>query len=273
MVLVQAGRQGCDVSIILESRNLRKNFGAVTAAADINVSIDNDSVVGLIGSNGAGKTTFLNMVTGYLKPTSGSIHFDGRDITALGPRQITRLGICRSFQIPQLFDTLSVRNNLLVGVGIVASAAKSWADAASTEGPPDEAVEAMLVRFDLQSYRDMPAGTLPEGVRKLLDIAMAMVVRPRILLLDEPTSGVSAEEKFALMDLVMEAVRAQKVTVLFVEHDMDIITRYTHRVLAFSEGRIIADDEPEAALNDPEVRKYIIGESLHAKRRDGHAAA
>jgi branched-chain amino acid transport system ATP-binding protein len=260
------------VSVILEARDLQKSFGAVTAAADINVSVEEDTVVGLIGSNGAGKTTFLNMVTGYLKPTSGSIFFGGRDITALGPRQITRLGICRSFQIPQLFDTLSVRDNLLVGVGIVASARRSWKDAASTKGTPGEAVDTMLDRFDLQSYREMPAGTLPEGVRKLLDIAMAMVVRPTILLLDEPTSGVSAEEKFALMDLVMEAVRAQKVTVLFVEHDMEIITRYTHRVLAFSEGRIIADGEPEAALNDPEVRKYIIGETLHARQRAGHAA-
>jgi branched-chain amino acid transport system ATP-binding protein len=130
----------------------------------------------------------------------------------------------------------------------------------------------MLERFDLRSYRDMSAGTLPEGVRKLLDIAMAMIVRPRILLLDEPTSGVSAEEKFTLMDLVMEAVRSQKVTVLFVEHDMEIITRYTHRVLAFAEGRVIADDEPEAALNDPEVRKYVIGETLHARQRGGDAA-
>ena len=261
------------MSTILEAKNLRKNFGAVTAADDINIQIESDTVVGLIGSNGAGKTTFLNMITGYLKPTSGSIHFDGRNITALGPRQITRLGICRSFQIPQLFDTLSVRDNLLVGVGILATAGESWSGAASTEGSPEEAVEKMLERFDLRSYRDMSAGTLPEGVRKLLDIAMAMIVRPRILLLDEPTSGVSAEEKFALMGLVMEAVRSQKVTVLFVEHDMEIINRYTHRVLAFAEGRVIADDEPEAALNDAEVRKYVIGETLHARQRDGNAAS
>ena len=271
MVAVQAHQPGRIVSVILESRHLRKTFGAVTAAADINVSVESDTVVGLIGSNGAGKTTFLNMVTGYLKPTSGSIHFDGRDITALGPRQITRLGICRSFQIPQLFDSLSVHDNLLVGVGIVASAGKGWRDAASTRGEPEEAVETMLEQFGLRSYRDMAAGTLPEGIRKLLDIAMAMVVRPKILLLDEPTSGVSAEEKFVLMDLVMDAVRAQKVTVLFVEHDMEVVTRYTHRVLAFSEGKIIADGEPEAALNDPEVRKYIIGETIHAKQRGGHA--
>lgn len=261
------------MSVVLEAKNLHKSFGAVTAAADINIGVESDTVVGLIGSNGAGKTTFLNMVTGYLKPTSGSIFFDGRNITSLGPRQITRLGICRSFQIPQLFDTLSVHDNLLVGVGIVASAGSSWGHAASADGTRAEAIEAMLERFDLHSYRDMSAGTLPEGVRKLLDIAMAMVAQPKILLLDEPTSGVSAEEKFVLMDLVMEAVRKQKVTVLFVEHDMEVINRYTHRVLAFSEGRIIADDEPEIALNDPEVRKYIIGETLQVKPGGGHAAA
>lgn len=261
------------MSAILDARGLQKRFGAVTAADNINVAIEADTVVGLIGSNGAGKTTFLNMVTGYLKPDAGSIHFDGRDITALGPRQITHHGICRSFQIPQLFDSLSVYDNLLVGVGIIATAGGRLGGSAGTQEEPQQAVETMLQRFGLGSYRDMPAGTLPEGVRKLLDIAMAMIVRPKILLLDEPTSGVSAEEKFALMDMVMDAVRTQKVTVLFVEHDMEIINRYTHRVLAFSEGRIIADGDPEVALNDPDVRKYVIGETLHAVRRGSHAAS
>jgi len=248
---------------VLEARRVNKNFGAVTAAADINVSIAGDTVVGLIGSNGAGKTTFLNMVTGYLKPSAGSIHFQGRDITSLSPRQITRLGICRSFQIPQLFNSLSVHENLLVGVGIVASAGSAWAGGGAHAGTPEQAVEASLARFRLGAYRDRPAGLLPEGVRKLLDIAMAMVVRPKVLLLDEPTSGVSAEEKFDLMDMVMNAVRSDGVTVLFVEHDMEIVNRYTHRVLAFYEGRIIADGEPSEVLNEPEVRKYVIGETLH----------
>jgi branched-chain amino acid transport system ATP-binding protein len=248
---------------VLEVRGVSKSFGAVTAAADINVSIGRDTVVALIGSNGAGKTTFLNMVTGYLRPTRGEIRFDGRDITRLSPRQITRLGICRSFQIPQLFNTLSVYDNLHTGVGIIASAGASWADAAAHAGSPKEAVETSLQRFRLETYRDRAAGLLPEGVRKLLDIAMAMVVKPRILLLDEPTSGVSAEEKFQLMDMVMDAVRAEGVTVLFVEHDMEVVKRYTHRVLAFYEGRIIADGEPAVVLDDTEVRRYVIGESLH----------
>ena len=160
------------------------------------MAIEKDSVVGLIGSNGAGKTTFINMVTGYLKPTSGAIIFEGRDITPLSPRLITRLGICRSFQIPQLFASLSVYENLMTGVGIVFSGGR-WSDSTPLEGTPEQAVDAMLerVRSDRLSATRM-ANVLPEGIRKLLDIAMAMAVKPKILLLDEPTSGVSADEKF-----------------------------------------------------------------------------
>lgn len=248
------------MAIVLEARGLNKTFGAVTAASNINVTVEKDSVVGLIGSNGAGKTTFINMVTGYLKPTSGSIVFDGRDITPLSPRLITRLGICRSFQIPQLFSSLTVYENLMTGVGVVFSGG-GWSDASPLEGTPEQAVETMLERFGLTAYRDKKANVLPEGVRKLLDIAMAMAVKPKILLLDEPTSGVSSDEKFVLMDMVMEAVRAQGVTVLFVEHDMEIVSRYTQRILAFYEGRIIADGEPGKVLEDPEVRKYVTGEA------------
>ncbi|MBI3527657.1 MAG: ABC transporter ATP-binding protein [Betaproteobacteria bacterium] len=260
------------MAIVLEAKGLNKSFGAVTAANDINVAVEQDAIVGLIGSNGAGKTTFINMVTGYLKPSAGTITFGGRDITPFSPRQITRLGICRSFQIPQLFNSLSVYDNLLVGIGIVVSGGKNWAQASHYVDTPGEAVNSILERFRLTDYRDKLAGVLPEGIRKLLDIAMAMAVKPKILLLDEPTSGVSADEKFTLMDMVMEAVRAQKVTVLFVEHDMEIVTRYTQRVLAFYEGRIIADGLPAAVLSDIEVRKYVTGETQHTTAGGRHAA-
>jgi branched-chain amino acid transport system ATP-binding protein len=251
------------MSAILEARGLCKSFGAVVAAADINVSVARDSVTGLIGSNGAGKTTFINMVTGYMKPATGTIQLDGHDITPLAPRSITQLGIARSFQIPQLFNSLTVRANLLAAVGIVAAAAGRWAHGAITHERADTVTDEILERFGLAVYRDKPAGVLPEGVRKLLDIAMALVVKPKILLLDEPTSGVSADEKFGIMDVVMRAVEADRVTVLFVEHDMDIVSRYAGRVLAFYEGRIIADGAPGAVLKDGEVRKYVIGEDLH----------
>ena len=258
--------------VILEACNLNKSFGAVTAAVELNARIEQDSVVGLIGSNGAGKTTFINMVTGYLTPSSGQILYQGRDITGMPPRSITQLGICRSFQIPQLFNTLSVLENLAIGVGIAARSARTRRGAAAAERGRSEA-DQLVDRFNLSGYRTQAAGLLPEGVRKLLDIAMAVAGSPRVLLLDEPTSGVSAEEKFRLMDMVMGALKAEGVTVLFVEHDMDVVSRYTHRVLAFYEGRIIADGDPDTVLEDPEVRRYVIGEQIHAARRETAGAA
>ena len=249
------------MSAILEAEGLTKAFGAVTAARDVNVSIDEDTVVGLIGGNGAGKTTFLNLVTGYQKPTHGTIRFFGRDITGMPPRRITRLGICRSFQIPQVFDSLTAYENLLVGLGIVVMGRKAFVGSHLGGGTPEEAADEMLERFHLARYRDELASVLPEGVRKLLDIARALAVKPRILLLDEPTSGVSADEKFALMDLVLGAIRADKVTVLFVEHDMDIVRRYTQRILAFYDGKVIADGESASVLSNPEVRRLVVGEA------------
>jgi branched-chain amino acid transport system ATP-binding protein len=259
------------MATILEAKGLSKTFGAVTAANDINVRIEQDSVVGLIGSNGAGKTTFINMVTGYLSPSAGSIHYQERDITGMQPRQITQLGICRSFQIPQLFNTMSVFENMRVGVGIAVRAGRIAAHANAQAEQAE--IDRLIEDFGLAGYRAQAAGLLPEGVRKSLDIAMAVAGRPRVLLLDEPTSGVSAEEKFRLMDIIMSALGAQRVTVLFVEHDMDIVSRYTHRVLAFYEGRIIADGEPAQVLEHADVRRYVIGEQLHPTVREAARAA
>jgi branched-chain amino acid transport system ATP-binding protein len=249
------------VTAILETTGLTKTFGAVTAANALDIRIETGSVVGLIGGNGAGKTTFINLVTGYLKPTSGRVHFDGRDITGKAPRDITRLGLCRSFQIPQVFDSLTAYENLLVGLGIVSMGRKAFVGSALGHQAPEVVAEEMLERFKLGGYRDELASTLPEGVRKLLDIAMALAVKPRLLLLDEPTSGVSADEKFTLMDLVLDAIRADGVTVLFVEHDMEVVRRYVHRILAFYEGRILADGEPAAVMAHPEVRRLVVGEA------------
>lgn len=245
------------MTAILAARGLSKSFGAVTAAADINVEIATHSSVGLIGANGAGKTTFINMVTGYMKPTQGTIHYAGQDITALNPRRITRLGVSRSFQIPQLFNTLTVCDNLNV-------AAEAGAHDHEAHARVGRVAEDTLERFNLGPYGESVAGVLPEGVRKLVDIAMALVVRPQIVMLDEPTSGVAAEEKFGIMDIVMNAVRSERVTVLFVEHDMDIVSRYADRVLAFYDGRVIADGAPRDVLDAPDVRTYVTGEPLHA---------
>jgi branched-chain amino acid transport system ATP-binding protein len=246
-----AAKEG-GVNPILVAQGVQKSFGAVSAASDLNLSFERDSVASLIGANGAGKTTFLNMVTGYLRPDAGRISFDGQELVGLDPRRITRLGVSRSFQIPQLFHSLSVRDNLLVAEGIAAAERA------------EEATDEVLGRFGLAQYGAQPAALLPEGVRKLLDVAMALVAKPKVLLLDEPTSGVAADEKYGIMDLVMGAVRGQGVTVLFVEHDMDIVSRYCRRVIAFYDGRVIADGEPGKVLDDAEVRRYVIGEEAHA---------
>ena len=251
---------------VLDAHGLCKTFGAVTAAAEVSAAIEKDSVVGLIGTNGAGKTTFINMITGYLKPDRGAIHYEGRDITRLPPREITRLGICRSFQIPQLYGSLTVLDNVMVGIGIVLRnaglAGYLSRDDVPVPGfgrPAREVAEQLLGRFGLLEDRERNAQVLPGGARKLLDIALTMVAKPRVLLLDEPTSGVSSGEKFGIMQMVLDAARAEGATVLFVEHDMEVVSRFAQRVLAFYDGRIIADAAPKAALDDPQVKRYVVG--------------
>jgi branched-chain amino acid transport system ATP-binding protein len=245
---------------IVEARGLNKQFGAVVAAKDISIAIDEGTITGLIGTNGAGKTTFVNMLTGYLKPDSGRISFRGEDITPLPPRAITRLGIARSFQIPQLFNSLTVRENL-----VLALAARGAMGLDQLRGVDFAALDAqasdIMERFTLSDFRDSAASTLPEGIRKLLDMAAAMVASPTVLLLDEPTSGVASEEKFSVMDRVMGATRGAGVTMLFVEHDMEIVRRYASRVIAFFAGTVLADGAPDVVLKDARVRELIIGDS------------
>lgn len=245
------------MTTMLSARGLMKSFGAVTAADDVNIEVPTGQRVSLIGSNGAGKTTFVNMVTGYLKPDAGTIALDGREITGLGPRRITRLGVARSFQIPQLALDMTALDNMLVAAACNDGELSFWKPARS----PERRARAMalLARFDLAAHAQRKVSELPGGVRKLLDIAMALTGQPKLLLLDEPTSGVSVEEKFPMMDTIAGALAAEKVTVLFVEHDMEIVTRYADRVIAFYSGRVIADDPPDAVLADEQVQRYVTG--------------
>lgn len=251
---------------LLNTHELSKSFGSVVAADRITVSIEEKEVIGVIGANGAGKTTFVNMVTGYLKPTSGRIFFQGQDITPLSPREITHLGICRSFQVPQVFMSLSAFDNLMIALGVVQKGVipllrplrrKELIDAAGS----------ILDRYGIAEYRDRETGLLPQGVRKLLDIAMAMVHNPKLVLLDEPTSGVSVSEKYGIMDVVMNALKDLGITVMFIEHDMDIVERYSRRILAFYDGSIVADGTPDKVLENEKVREFVIGEEIHRKSR------
>jgi branched-chain amino acid transport system ATP-binding protein len=241
---------------VLQVNRLNKTFASVVAAADISTSVASGERLGLIGTNGAGKTTFVNMVTGYVVPNSGSISLEGRDITGLNPRQINRAGISRSFQIPQLFLSLTTEENLVAALGIARGYGHRLA--AGVDHQLQAAVDELLERFKLTEYRSQLVSQLAGGVRKLIDIAIAVTRKPKVLLMDEPTSGVSSEQKFALMDLVIGALGSD-VTILFVEHDMDIVARYADRVLAFYDGRIIADDRPEVVLANDTVKTYIAG--------------
>jgi branched-chain amino acid transport system ATP-binding protein len=249
------------MSAILSVRELEKTFGSVVAARAISLDVPAEQTVGIIGANGAGKTTFVNMITGHIRPSKGSICFDNRDITGLPSRTITRLGISRSFQVAQIFPSLTVYENLCVAAAVARGKNGILALALRALRTPEIAadVDAIIELFQISQYSDIPAAMLPQGARKLLDIAMAIGGSPRLLLLDEPTSGISVEEKFAIMDVVMSALRSRKITILFVEHDMQIVARFADRVLAFYDGTVIADGTPAIALANPQVQAFISG--------------
>lgn len=249
---------------ILKTVGLSRYFGAVTAAEDINVTITEGEIVGVIGANGAGKTTFINMVTGYLPPSSGTIDFGGKAIKGLGPRKLMRKGLTRSFQIPQLFLELPVIDNLAIALAAADNQQFQMIRPVRTSKRLETAAE-ILAQMNISQYRDEMVTAMPQGARKLLDIAIAMLGSPRMLLLDEPTSGVSMEEKYALMDTVMEAVRQRGLTVLFVEHDMEIVQRYVTRVLAFASGIVIKDGPVDEVLADEKVQELVTGKQKAPK--------
>ena len=245
------------MSVLLETEGLSRFFGMVRAAEALNIRIHEGEMVGIIGSNGSGKTTFLNLVTGYLKPDRGRILLDGHDTTALPPRRITRLGVARSFQIPQLYIGLTVTENLLLSLAARSGLVGIWRGLQRPEWVGE--ARQILAQFAVGSYADRTVAGLPEGARKLLDIALAVALRPRLLLMDEPTAGVSTEDKFAVMDTLVGALRGSRITTVFVEHDMDVVLRYSQRVLVFDQGLVIADGEPPAVLADADVRRAVLG--------------
>jgi branched-chain amino acid transport system ATP-binding protein len=254
---------------ILSVNGLEKTFGSVVAAHNISVEVEPGQTVGIIGANGAGKTTFVNMITGHLAPSQGRITFDGREITGLPSRTIARLGIARSFQVAQIFPSLTVLANMCTAAAI-ARDGQSVLRAATMPlfaRANLRRAEQPLEHFRIAGFRNARAGTVPQGVRKLLDIAMAAAGGPRLLLLDEPTSGVSREEKHGVMEVVTSALKGRGTTVLFVEHDMEIVESYADRVLAFCDGTIIADGPPARALADPQVRESITGAPITVSRR------
>ena len=243
---------------ILKTTDLQKSFSGIIAAKNINISVKETEIIGIIGANGAGKTVFVNMITGYLKPTSGKIEFNGNDITGIEPRDATHIGVCRSFQVSQVFMSMTVKQNLMIAMSLAKKSGSQLLNPIDDETLSKEC-DKILKQYNINKQKDLIVSTLSQGMRKLLDIAMAVVGNPKVLLLDEPTSGVSVEEKFGIMDIVISALKQSGTTVLFVEHDMEIVERYVNRVMAFYQGQIICDAPPKKALKDKKVIQYVLG--------------
>ena len=242
---------------LLETSDLQIQFGGVIAASGISLDVMEGETLAIIGPNGAGKTTFLNLCTGYLKPAAGRVLFRGADITARSPRAITRLGIARAFQIPQLFADHTVLENLLLAAAVRDRVWNPFRRLATL--PARGEMLKLLDLVGVADLTDQPVGELPEGRRKLIDIAIALALKPRLLLMDEPTSGVASAEKFQIMDILANALAAERVTAVFVEHDMEVVRRYASRVAVWNAGLISHTGPPDAVLNDPDVRRDVIG--------------
>ncbi len=216
--------------------NLYKKFGGVVALDGVSLTLGSGELVGVIGPNGSGKTTLINAISGYVKPDGGRVVFDGRDITSLKPHQRARLGIVRSFQFPLISSNLTVRENVKIAVAALHSYSLKTVDG--------RAVEEVLDLFGLREVADVKVGKISEGHRKLLDVAMAMVHKPKVVLLDEPTSSVSSRDKFAVMDRVVEILRERRVAALVVEHDLEVVKSYMDRVVEMSNGKVAAVYRP-----------------------------
>ncbi|MGH2699068.1 MAG: ABC transporter ATP-binding protein [Actinomycetota bacterium] len=246
------------MTAVLSVEDLTVAFDGIRAADRLSARVTSRELVGIIGPNGAGKTTFLNLVTGYVRPQSGRVQFMEHDITGVRPHQITALGVGRSFQVPQLFTSMTVLDNVLVAL----STARGGDGDLWRSLRQDDRVRgagALLRDFSLDDYADRLASELPEGGRKLLDVGLALALEPKLLLMDEPTSGVSVEEKFAVMDTLTSVLRDSGVTAVFVEHDMEVVRRYADRVLVLSQGKMIADGTPDEVLGDLEIQRAVSG--------------
>jgi branched-chain amino acid transport system ATP-binding protein len=245
---------------ILQATALRKLYGAFCALDDVSLSIGEGEHVSIIGPNGAGKTTLVNVLTGLLRPSAGAVSFKGHDVGKLDPVRMSRLGMARSFQLVNIFPQLSVRETLAVaaisrlGMGgrVLGTLRKNravW-----------EIVERVAAPFGFSSKLDQQAKSLSQGDKKLLDVASAFALGPEIILLDEPTSGVSTAEKSTIMQVLVRAAEQTGIkAIIQVEHDMDIVFGYSSRIIALHNGKILADGSPEAIRARSDVMATVVG--------------
>jgi branched-chain amino acid transport system ATP-binding protein len=272
---------------VLELEDLKRRFGGIRAVDGVTLAVEEGAVVALIGPNGAGKSTLFALMMGELAPSSGTIRLDGRDMKGLSPEAHSRLGVGRTFQTPRLFADLTVAENAQIALLARDGAergrwwkysdrgdprARAHARASppptvntqpalrqSSPTPGEGHVEDILTEVGLLDTHTQPASTLSQGQRKRLELAMVLALRPRVLLLDEPTAGMGVEERATIMALVMEAVRRRRLTLVFCEHDMETVFAHALRVVVMDRGRILTDGSPEQVRRDPHVQEIYLG--------------
>ena len=250
------GEKGLNQTIILKTSGLAKHFGGLHAVDGVDMQIFEREVLSIVGANGAGKTTLLKLISGGHPIDRGQMSFEGLDVSRLGLIQHARMGIIYSFQIPALFEHLSALD--CVRIALLTREGKTVLFFPTIEKfqPIRSEAEEILEMFNVP--RSSPAHLLPHGQRKLLDVAIAFALKPKLLLLDEPTSGVSTKEKGQVMDTIMPIIQKSNTTTVIVEHDMQIVTRYSQRVIVMDQGKILAQGAPQEILNNPKVGEVLL---------------
>ena len=242
---------------VLQATNLVMRFGGITATNQVSLSLARGARHALIGPNGAGKTTLINLLTGVLQPTEGRIHLDGQDITELAPHQRVKRGMVRTFQINQLFDSLTPLQTLALTVSQQSGLGSRWWQPLGRQTAVAERCEQLLEQFHLTEVMDQETRLLPYGKRRLLEIAIALACEPRVLLLDEPVAGVPAGEREELLQTV--AALPADVSVLLIEHDMDLVFSFAKRMTVLVNGTVLTEGDPLAIANDPRVKAVYLG--------------
>ena len=247
---------------LLRVAGLTKLFGGVRAVSEVGFALEKGEILAIIGPNGAGKTTCFNMLGGQLRPDRGSITLDGRELVGLSPREIWRLGVGRTFQITATFPSMSVREN--VQMALISHHRRTlglWRRA--HELYAEEAI-VLLERMGMADQAERACGVLAYGDLKRVELAVGLANRPRLLLMDEPTAGMAPRERLSLMRLTLEIVREEGTSVLFTEHDMDVVFRSAGRIIVLDRGCVVAEGTPQSVREDPQVREIYLGSAAPA---------